>query len=271
MPSKIIFLAPLQLIQTYLFTPMRSLLLLLFIATQSFAQIHTNQPLPEIQTESAKVIDEGITGWSLSLDGQWISKEMVIPVRGVAANTDYYEEEVNALGLDNISELILYPTKYGEETVYILVKVMHTGKFKYEATKQKWQGNTTAYYYVFDGVHFDLLKNIDQERKVVKIPLRDFGSLGELKTKEIPEKLQQHLVIRPQTDQVLVATIKLDSEASDKIYFQLSSQDRILSDVEGIVQDFMRDGRTLYGSPFLTDYLHYEYDKNSFYSFFSAQ
>lgn len=264
-------MSPLQLFQTYLFTSMRSLLLLLFVATQSFAQIHSNQPLPEILEKSAKVLDEGLIGWSRSLDGQWISEEMVIPARTVSANEDFYDEEVNRLGLDNISELILYPTLFGADTIYILVKVMETGQFKYKETKQKWQSATSAYYFVFDDQGFDLLKDTSRTTNIIKIPLRDYGAIGHVKTKDIPEALEKKLVIRPKTDQIMVATIKLDGQNSDKIFFQLSSQHNIFPEVEGIVKDFTLNGRTLYGTPLLTDYLHYEYDKEGFYSFFSAQ
>lgn len=227
--------------------------------------------MPVILVKSAKVIDNDILGWSLSLDGQWVSAEMTIPVRTVSTDEEVYDDEKNQLGLDNISELILYPALYGSDTIYILVKVMHTGQYRYEATQQKWQSSTTAYYYVFNSEYFNSIKESENSTNVIKIPLRDYGSLGTVKSKQIPDALRRNLVIKPKTEQILVATIKFDPEIDDKIYFQLSSQHIIFPEVEGVVKDFTINGRSLYGSPLLMNYLHYEYDKKSFYSFFDAQ
>src|SRR5690606_20541166 len=142
---------------------MRSIILLLLISASSLAQMHQNQPLPEIQEETVKIIDEDITGWSKSLDGQWISSEMTIPVRVVSKDAEAYETNESALGMDNISQLLLYKTKYGEEELCTLIKISKSGYYKYSATQQKWQETEDAYYYIFDTKEINSLKDISDK------------------------------------------------------------------------------------------------------------
>ena len=160
---------------------MKNLLYLLFITTCATAQVHTSSPLPVIDSENKKVIDEDITGWSKSLDGQWISKEMVIPIRAVSQDEEAYEGEEMELGLDNISELHLYPTYYGKDTLITLVKLSKSGKYKYEATKQGWEDALIGYYYVFSIRDLKKLRTESAEIQNIRIPLRDYGALGEVK------------------------------------------------------------------------------------------
>lgn len=248
---------------------MKPLLLLLLAATSTLiGQVHQNLPIPQLDEASAKVIDEDIIGWSLSLDGQWISEEMKIPVRSVSFDEESYERDANQLGLDNISELILIPAMYGEDSLCILVKMMDNGFYKYKTTKQKWQTNTVGYYYVFNRSHLKDLQNLENGKHTIKIPLRDYGDLGEFKSKHLEEVLLKKMVVEPTTDQLLVAAIQLDEENPDKIYFQFSSQHNVFPEVEGVVKDLTLNGRTIYGTPILIDYIHYEYGKNAFYEFF---
>lgn len=246
---------------------MRSLLLLLLVSTSSLAQIHKNQPIPEIIEESVKIIDEGIIGWSKSLDGQWISSEMTIPIRAISQDELAYESDESELGMDNISHLRLYKTIYGDETLYILIKIFKSGYYRYSATQQKWQETEVAYYYIFEDLELKSLSKVSETANLIKIPLRDYGSLGEIKSKRLLETLQKNILIKDNTDRFLVITVKLDGEHADKIYFQFSSQHKVFPDVEGVLQDLKVRGKTLYNTPLLLDYLHYEYDHKSFLDF----
>lgn len=248
---------------------MKHLLLLIFIGTGLAAQVHKQMPLPQIQEKSVKIIDEEITGWSYSLDGQWVSDEMTIPVRTVSTREDFYDEEENKLGLDNIEELRLYPTLYGEDTLYILVKIFRGGYYEYSSTKQKWQNTLSAYYYAFNRSELRKLQNPDSGISIVKIPLRDFGLLKDIRRKDVLENLVKNLVVKPQQDRLLVASLEVSETDPGKIFFQFSSQHTIFPDVEGVVKDFSIRGKSVYGNPLLLGYLHYEYDKDAFVRFFT--
>ncbi|WP_417608096.1 hypothetical protein [Owenweeksia hongkongensis] len=250
---------------------MRSLLLLLLVSASTFAQIHQNEPIPEIDEKSVKIIDEDIIGWSKSFDGQWLSKEMTIPIRAISQDEIAYESDESELGQDNISELHLYKTKYGEEQLYTLIKIFRTGSYKYTATQQKWQETLSAYYYIFEADQMKKLLEATESNGLIRIPLRDYGLMEGIKSKKIIETLTTNLVIKNSTDRLLVAVLKLDGEHADKIYFQISSQHEIFPDVEGILNDFTLQGNTVYNSPLLLDYLHYEYDKEAFKKFFTAE
>lgn len=248
---------------------MRTLLILLVSTLIGHAQIHSNKPVPEIMEESVRVIDEDITGWSLSKDGQWISADMKIPVRAVSKDEEAYEGETAELGLDNISKLLLYPALYGNDTLYILVKEMESGYYKYPSTQQRWYSTTSAYYWVFNRQGLKAINDTAGDDIILNIPLLDYGELGEVKTKHLPEALSRHLVIKPKTGRVLSIAVDFDNTQPNKIFFQLSSQHTVFPDVEGVVRDFTQNGRSLYGTPLLIEFLHYEYDKDSFYKFFS--
>ena len=248
---------------------MRTLFILLVSVFFSHAQIHNSDPIPEILEESVRSIDEGITGWSLSKDGQWISAEMKIPVRAVSKDEEAYEGEIADLGLDNLSKLLFYPALYGNDTIYILVKEMESGYYKYPSTQQRWHSTTSAYYWVFNREGLKAMNDTSGKDVIIKIPLLDYGKLGEVKAKHIPEALSKKLVIKPQTGRVLSIAVDFDSNQPDKIFFQLSSQHTVFPDVEGVVRDFTQKGRSLYGTPLLIEFLHYEYNKDAFYKFFS--
>ncbi len=248
---------------------MKSLILLIFLSFNSFAQIHLNRPLPEILEDDVKVIEKDIVGWSISLDGQWVSEDMIIPLRGVSENEQVHEGEENTLGLDNISKLFLYPTLFGQDTLYILVKLSESGFYEYPATQQKWTSTQMAYYYVFDAKEVKKLRSDEATVHTAKINLRDYGSIEGVKSKRIVRHLQENLVIKPKTEQLLVVHLKFDGANKDKIYFQLSSQHNVFSEIDGITKDITFNGKSLYKSPTLLNYIHYEYDKEAFFDFFN--
>ncbi|WP_417873788.1 hypothetical protein [Xanthomarina gelatinilytica] len=225
--------------------------------------------MPEILEDEVNVIEEDIVGWSISLDGQWLSEDMIIPLRGVSENEQVHEGEENTLGLDNISELLLYPTMFGKDTLYILVKLSKSGYYEYAATEQRWTSTQVAYYYVFDAIEAKRLRNDDVSANTVKIKLRDYGSIEGIKRKRLVRHLKERLVIKPKTEQLLVVHIKFDAENKDKIYFQLSSQHNVFTEVDGITKDLVLNGKSLYRSPTLLNYIHYEYDKEAFFDFFN--
>ncbi|AEV34336.1 hypothetical protein Oweho_3386 [Owenweeksia hongkongensis DSM 17368] len=248
---------------------MKIVILLVFLSSNALAQIHLNSPLPEILEDNVKVIDEDIIGWSISLDGQWLSEDMVIPLRGVSQNEQVHVGEKNSLGLDNIYKLLLFPTIFGQDTLCTLVKLSESGFYEYSATEQKWTSTQMAYYYVFDAK--ELRKLIDEANTdhTTKITLRDYGSIEDIKSKKIANYLRQNMVIKPKTDQLLVIHIRFDAANKDKIYFQISSQHNVFTEVEGITKDLTLNGKSLYRSHKLLSYIHYEYDKEAFLNFFN--
>ncbi len=245
-----------------------SLCSLLIVTYQPLiAQEHQNQPLPQVESQPSAVIANNLIGWSLSLDGQWLSEEHIIPPRGISTNEDWYKSDVNKIGIDNISELQLYKLNFGNDTLLALVKVYENGSYRLEATKQGWKKRQDAYYYIFDAADLKSLQEISFEPTIVKIDLRDYGLLRDINADKVVSSLVKSLRILEETDRQLVVVAQ--RQQNSNIHFQLSSQHKVFKDVEGVLQDFTLRGESIYGLPKLLDYLHYSYKTADFFNFFN--
>lgn len=229
------------------------------------AQVHKERPLPQISDKAVKTLDEGITGWSFSRDGQWISREMNIPPRAISTNTEVYESNQGKLGLDNISELKLFSVKYGEEDLVALVKTYTDGGYEFQATQRGWEEYSIAYYFVFNKSQLQKLTKANEQTQVIQIPLRDFGTLGTAKKRDVREHIKDKLLIKDTTERVLSMTIK---KVDDTAYFQFASMHKVFDEVEGVLEDFKIRGSTIYGTPRLLEYLHYSYNFDQLLEFF---
>lgn len=230
-------------------------------------QVHKSKPLPQLSEEPVHLIDENIKGWSYSLDGQWLSREMNIPPRLISTNHEAFETHEAELGLDNIEELQLYPMLYGSDTLLALVKIYRNGNYEFEATQRGWDDYNQAYYFVFEPGELDQLKSVGSEPSIIKIKLRGFGELRQFKKRKVRSHLKDDLLVKDKTNRVLAITMKVEEGTA---YFQMASLHSIFSDVEGVLHDFKRQGSSLYGSPILLDYLHYSYDFEALKNFFSV-
>lgn len=242
-------------------------MILLFLSQGIFAQIRENKPLPIFPKKPVKVLDEGITGWSLSLDGQWISGEMKIPVRLISTNEDQYETKINSLGNDNIEELQMYSLLYGQDSLVLLVKLYKTGSFKYTHTQKGWEDHLIGYYYVLNKKELQKLKNISKEVTIIELPLRDYGFITRTKKRTVLDDISKKMIIRPTTSRLLSVTAR-KTEGTGKIQFQIASLHEVFRDAEGVLNDFQLKGKSVYGKKVLFDYLYYEVDENIFNDFF---
>lgn len=240
-------------------------LLILLLSGSLMAQVHDSKPLPRVSKEPAHIIDEGITGWSYSKDGQWISADMKIPVRMLATAKEEYDKDENELGLDNILELRLYPVLFGEDTLVALVKIFENGKYDYEATKRGWDTYKTGYYFLFDASELSKLRDLDTTASVIKLNLRDFGSLQDVNTRRLERQLMKNMLVKSETDRHLAMSIR---KSQEKVYFQFASMHEVFADLQGVLHGFGFRGQTLYGKPSLINYIHYEYGLEDFKNFF---
>lgn len=230
------------------------------------AQVHTNKPLPIFAEKPSHTIEDDLTGWSYSKDGQWISAENTIPIRAISTDEDAYDTPENRLGMDNIEELRLYPVLYGQDTLVALVKLYESGSYKLDALKKGWRSSTEAYYFLFDASELKRIKKADS-LMVVKIDLRDYGRLHDVSPRHLLDELTSRVMVRSETDRQLV--LLTENGEDNTTYFQLASMSSVFEDVEGVLKDFTLRAETLYGTPALLDYLHYAYSTENFYRFFS--
>lgn len=234
--------------------------LLFLLSCSLIAQTRDNRPLPVLAEQPYFVLKDSIKGWSLSKDGQWISRPKTIPVIGISQNEEFYEKEENQLGLDNFLEIRAYRVKYGEKELLCLVKLYRQGKYKYPARKRGWKTFTEAFYFVVELKDWLDLKNYsDGEVHVIGIPAFDGGRLPEVDPEEIVPSIRENFLIRKQYDRNLVVTYQVVDDPK-RTRFQLASLHEIFPDVEAVRKNFTRNGRTVYGSSQLFDFLYYEVD-----------
>jgi len=241
------------------------------ICIWAWGQTREEKPLPIFREEPLNVLKEGITGWSYSIDGQWIGKESVIPVVAVSTKKKAYKAKEARVGLDNIQALYLVPAQYGKDTLVALLKLYLHGSYRYPLTHKGWQEIPYAYYFLFKKKELKKLQAFqDTNISHVRIPLLDGGLLKDVKAKDVIAKMNANVVVRRRYDRQLVFTM-LSEPTSGKLYFQLYSMHDIFSDVEGVYQDFTKRGRTLYNSQDLLNYLYFEIDQSAFRQFFKLE
>ncbi len=234
----------------------------------SFGQIRESQALPIFDPIPYFTLNDSITGWSLSSDGQWIGWPMIIPPIGISRNEDFYEAKHNQFGIDNIKNLSLYHVKFGKDTLVCLLKTFRNGKYKYPARKRGWDSFIDAYYCVLyykdlkKAMQFFESKN-DSEVYVLKIKTLDSKLISDIKEKDILEILKANVIVKPNYDRNLV--LSLQNNKRDKtIHFHICNLHELFNDVEGVRKGFSRRGRSVYGSVALFEYLYFETDKTDF-------
>lgn len=71
------------------------------------------------------VLEEGVTGWVRTTNGQWISEEGVIPKRFSSFDDKLYEQKHNRLGMDNLHAIEVFDVTYGDERLWAIVKYFY--------------------------------------------------------------------------------------------------------------------------------------------------
>jgi hypothetical protein len=245
------------------------LILFLCLPLLSAAQLRENRPLPQFTEEPTSVLADSVSGWSLSLDGQWIQGEKLIYPRLISRDEEAYEQNENSLGVDNFEALQLYPVQYGEDTLILLVKLYTRGFYKYEVSKKGWKTETNAYYFLVEKRDLkNALSAIDTSVSMLKMGLLDGGMLVDVNPRKVLKDIVATLRVRERYDRVLVVMAQRVPETK-KMRFHLFSLHQVFPDVEGVLKDFTMRGKTMYGSRFLFDFLYYETDEKIFNRFFS--
>lgn len=236
-----------------------------FLTANLLGQDRDNRPLPKFPNQPYAVLKDSVYGWSYSLDGQWLRRQKTIPVIGVSRNKGFYESEENLLGLDNFSSLRAYRIQYGKDSLLCLVKVYKEGRYRYPARKRGWDEFFSAYYFIlpFDQWASMLDKHDDGEVHVLRMEALDGRKLKNVDPDEILAEIKELALLRPDYDRNLAVHLQIVDKPK-RVRFQLVSLHDIFPDVEGVRQDFTRNGKTVYGSEVLFDYFYYETDYYQF-------
>ncbi len=252
---------------------MRYLLICLVLPLISFAQPRENRELPIFESIPYFTVGDSIVGWSLSADGQWVSRPNTIPVIGISRNEEFYNRKDNALGIDNIKRLMAYKVKYGKDTLICLLKIASDGKYRYPNRRKGWDNYYSGYYWL---VRYRDLRNaleyFEEKDTSDAIVLRIKAWEGRLikeiddieDQEEILEEIVSSTIVKPDFDRNLVLTLQEGSNSST-LRFHLVSMHVIFNDIEGVRKNFTKRGRSVYGSVRLFDFMYYEMDRKNFY------
>jgi len=242
---------------------------LLLTPLLSFSQLRESEPLPIFTPTPYFSVSDSIAGWSYSSDGQWVQWPNIIPAIGISRNEKFYEAKHNQFGIDNIKNISAYHVKYDKDTLICLVKTFQNGEYKYPARQRGWDSYLDAYYCILN--YHDLKKALDyfeaendEEVHVLRIKTLDSKLLSDIKEKDIIENIIANAIVKPNYDRNLVLTIR-NNKRDKSLLFHISNLHEIFNDVEGVRQPFSRNGRSLYGSVNLFNYLYFEMDKSQFF------
>lgn len=248
---------------------MRFLPFLLCLSLLVAAQPRDDMPLPYFSKKATSILKDDITGWSYSIDGQWISEEKTILPRFNSRDERKYNKLASGLGLDNIEELRIYPVSYGEDTLIMLVKLYREGSFKYKTTQKGWRTYLSAYYFLFELNELSKLNKIqDTATQNLTIRLKDGGWIKNVRKGKLLERIQEKMLVKKRYGRNLVLMVQPYTEES-VVRFHIFSYHEVFKDVEGVRQDFILEGKSMYGSPKLFDYIYYETPLSNFSDFFA--
>ena len=234
------------------------LLLFFFVFGELSAQVRRNAPLLSFSSVPIGVLEEGVTGWVRTTNGQWISEEGVIPKRFSSFDEMLYNQKHNRLGMDNLHAIEVFDVTYGDERLWAIVKYYRNGAYRYEGTQKGWKDWEEAYYYLVYPEEFQKLSELeDSVIHIMKFKLLHSGRIVNVKRKEIAEEIQRKVKFTTTWDRTMVLHLRLDRGAN-KAHFQFACPHIIFSDLEGVLNDFTVKGKSLYGRPALFDYFYYE-------------
>lgn len=254
------------------------LALFAFYSVFLHGQTRENDPLPTISEKPISTWTKGITGWSKSLDGQWIYLKNTIPLRINSRTPGTKLKQERRIGEDNIEKLELYPVLYRTDTLVMLVKYSRNGSFDFENSRKSWQEWTTVNYFLFNRGELDEIIDAGSKGKTdLSIPLISFGRIERLRgdvIESISEKINLNLECNYSLKVKAARTNSSKDQSKDPedlslIRFQFYSYHDLVRSNEGIILESMENGKSLYHSGSVLDYLYYESDAGTWTEFFN--
>jgi hypothetical protein len=124
----------------------------LFIPICIFSQARVNAELPVI-IDTGRELNR-IVGWSLSPEGQWVSRSNRIPVILEASVSSIIDINSYRLGIDNITRLKLYNVNYNNVEYFLLEKIINDGQYEYPNIRRGWYNYSRHFFYIIEKKYF---------------------------------------------------------------------------------------------------------------------
>ena len=203
------------------------------------------------------IIDEGITGWTYTLDGKWISGENVAYPRIQSRNNAVLNNPPYQFGIDNITQMALHEIIYGSDTVLLLVKFFENGYFKYPRTQSGWKNQKGLHYFVFEKPRHKLSSVADTTRQTFTVKLINSGTLMDVSQRKYVNRIEERINLEEKSNRLLYFDFELYKD-TDVLRFMIYANHEVFHDLRGTVTDLEIKGKTLFGTPQLLDYVYFE-------------
>lgn len=258
---------------------MKYLLLLITLPVLMLGQEHENAPIPEISSKPLSSISKGLTGWCLSTDNQWIRGENTIPRRVNSHEHSKFDRRESVIGTDNMTSLRTHLLTYGQDTLILLVKESKYGYYGLKEIKKRWKKQDVSWFYVVSLEDFQKLQNAEMGARRFNIPLLAQGKINQ-SVKKISDAILPELNLNKDSNYELVficrkvAALKeeqSDGEKQNYIQFLLFSYHPLSEEVEGIVNPFFVNGRSVMLRKEPLDYCHYQISEESWKAFVKTE
>ncbi|MCT4625072.1 MAG: hypothetical protein N4A46_15720 [Schleiferiaceae bacterium] len=235
--------------------------ILFFIS--GIAQERKSKPVPEINENTYGILDEEITGWTYSLDGQWIGNESLIIKRGLYHQHNNQSASDENLGIDNFKNIIAHEIYYNEDTLLLLVKIFDDGYYKLPRSKKGWKDRLSLHYFVVNNEIPSIDSLQDSVLHQLRYRLIDSGTIKQVSKKKYLEPIKAKLNIIEPSNKYLHLDIQF-WRSTNILRFNLYSNHEVFNDLEGTVSDLKINGKSLFGTEQLMNYIYFETDLNSF-------
>lgn len=238
-------------------------MMLMSLSFIGIAQTRLESPNLEIPEEPLAQLGEGVTGWSYSLDGKWISGENRIYKRIHSSQIEELEEDPNQLGIDNFEDISTYEFTYGEDTLLLIVKSFLDGRYEYPRSKRGWKDWRSVHYFVIEKPKSQWKDITDTTFREFRFRLRASGTVRKVSRRRTMERIIPRINLNQTSKRFLILQTEV-YPATSTIRFMLYSNHSVFQDVRGILSDLTLRGNSLFGSQRLLDYAYFECDLTRF-------
>ncbi|NVK26860.1 MAG: hypothetical protein HWE14_02385 [Flavobacteriia bacterium] len=222
-----------------------------------------NRPLLSIPEEPSRVLEEGVVGWSISLDGQWFNDRNMIPLRTKSYAREDESKELREVGLDNFDHWEFRSIKYQDDTLLVWLKFMNSGRYRYPETQQEWEDFPICHYYIFRQNDLpDTLIELGEIRRNT-VPLLSSGQIKSDDLDDILPTVASEGQPRAGHPYELIIETKLTSDTSE-VRFQIYESHALFNEQRGLINPILSNSKSVLGTDRMFRIAYYACDPKVF-------
>ncbi|KAB2814840.1 hypothetical protein [Phaeocystidibacter luteus] len=222
-----------------------------------------DRPLLSIPEEPSRILEEGVVGWSISLDGQWFNELNMIPLRSKTYAREDESKELSEVGLDNFDHWEFRSIKYQNDTLLIWLKFMNSGRFRYPETQQDWEDFPLCHYYVFKQSELpDTLFRLGEITRT-SIPLLASGQIKSDDLDDILPTVSSEGQPRDSHPYELIIETQCTSDTSE-VRWQIYESHALFDEQRGLINPIISNSKSVLGTDRMFRIAYYACDPKVF-------